>query len=372
LPKGTLIYNKLIEYIRKQYRKRGFTEVISPNVYNKELWETSGHWENYQEHMFCFECDKQQFALKPMNCPGHCLMYKSKIRSYRDLPIRFAEFGVLHRNELHGALTGLTRVRRFQQDDCHIFCTPEQIEQEISGNLDFLREVYGVFGFTFTLSLSTRPKEKFLGTVEMWDNAENALKSVLINFGSEWNIKEGDGAFYGPKIDIQVQDAMARNHQCATIQLDFNLPIRFELEYDSEKEGEKGRPVIVHRAIYGSFERFIAILCEHTFGKWPFWISPRQIMICTINNSVENYAQLVRQRLHDEGFETEVDTSDKTIQKKVRQHQLAQFNYILVVGKEEANEQVVNVRIRDEKKERGKISVDDLIGELKELVKLFK
>jgi len=266
--------------------------------------------------MFVFDCDKQQFALKPMNCPGHCLMFKSIHRSYRELPLRFAEFGVLHRNEVHGSLTGLTRVRRFQQDDCHIFCAPNQIEQEISSNLDFLREVYGIFGFTFTLSLSTRPKEKFLGTVEMWDNAENALRRVLEKFGSPFNIKDGDGAFYGPKIDIQVQDAMERSHQCATIQLDFNLPIRFELEFDTEKEGEKGTPVIVHRAVYGSLERFIAVLCEHLAGKWPFWLSPRQIMICTIKPSHENYGLLVKQKLHDAGFDPELDSSDKTIMKK--------------------------------------------------------
>jgi len=263
-----------------------------------------------------FECDKQVWALKPMNCPGHCLMYKSKNRSYRDLPLRFAEFGVLHRNESHGSLTGLTRVRRFQQDDAHIFCTPEQIEKEITNNLEFFRDVYGVFGFQFTLNLSTRPKDKFLGTIEMWDNAENALKRVLDAFGFKWNIKEGDGAFYGPKIDVTVHDAMGRSHQCATVQLDFNLPIRFDLEFDSEKEGEKRRPVIVHRAIYGSLERFIAILCEHTAGKWPFWLSPRQVMICSVSPSFDQYCNIVKQRLYDSGFEAEVDSGDKTIMKK--------------------------------------------------------
>jgi len=303
--------------------------------------------------MFCFDCDKQLFALKPMNCPGHCLMYKSKNRSYRDLPIRFAEFGVLHRNEVHGSLTGLTRVRRFQQDDCHIFCTPEQIGQEITNNLDFLREVYGIFGFQFSLALSTRPKEKYLGTIEMWDNAENALRNVLDAFGSTWTIKEGDGAFYGPKIDISVQDAMDRSHQCATIQLDFNLPIRFELEFDSEKEGEKGRPVIVHRAVYGSLERFIAILCEHTAGKWPFWLSPRQIMICTISQAFENYALSVKQKLFDAGFEPELDIGDRTVMKKVKVYQ-HQYNYLLVIGKEEESEQTVNVRVRDQKKRKRK------------------
>jgi len=357
-----------------QYRKRGFTEVISPNVFNKELWETSGHWQNYQENMFSFSCDNTQYALKPMNCPGHCLMYKCNHRSYRDLPLRFAEFGVLHRNELHGALTGLTRVRRFQQDDAHIFCRPDQINTEMSNALAFLKDVYGVFGYEFRLELSTRPENKFLGTVEMWNVAEKSLEDALNLFcGPQgWKLNPGDGAFYGPKIDIHIMDAMQRSHQCATIQLDFNLPINFDLEFDTEEEGKKERPVIIHRAVFGSLERFIAILIEHTGGKWPFWLSPRPIMICTINKSLEGYAEKVKQALFDAGFDAEIDIMDSTIAKKVRKYQLAQYNYILVIGKEEEESNTVNVRIRDQKGERGAIGINQLIEEMKELVRQYK
>jgi threonyl-tRNA synthetase len=230
LPRGAHIYNKLIEFIREEYHKRGFQEVITPNVYNSKLWKTSGHWEHYAENMFRFDVEKETFALKPMNCPGHCLMFDMRPRSWRELPLRMADFGVLHRNELSGALSGLTRVRRFQQDDAHIFCTPEQIKSEIHHCLDFLQHVYSVFGFTFKLYLSTRP-EKFLGEIAVWDNAEKQLEESLNEFGSKWVLNPGDGAFYGPKIDIQIMDALRRPHQCATIQLDFQLPERFNLSY---------------------------------------------------------------------------------------------------------------------------------------------
>eukprot|EP00835_Amoeboradix_gromovi_P000351 NODE_12_length_45166_cov_0.552511.p6 type:complete len:565 gc:universal NODE_12_length_45166_cov_0.552511:27322-25628(-) len=265
LPHGTRVYNKLVDYMKEQYRKRGFHEVITPNMYNTRLWETSGHWMNYQENMFSFDVEKEKFALKPMNCPGHCLMFKNRDRSYRELPLRLADFGVLHRNEFSGALSGLTRVRRFCQDDAHIFCTINQIKQEMLGCLDFLKEVYGVFGFKFDLRLSTRP-EKYLGEVETWNEAEKLLQSALDEFGNPWTINEGDGAFYGPKIDITVKDALNRSHQCATIQLDFQLPQRFGLEYRSETGLD--RPVMIHRAILGSVERMFAVLLEHYAGKW--------------------------------------------------------------------------------------------------------
>jgi len=294
-----------------------------------------------------------------------------KKRSYRDLPLRFAEFGVLHRNEEHGSLTGLTRVRRFQQDDCHIFCTHEQIEQEMMSNLDFLKEVYGIFGLKFSLYLSTRPKDKFLGSQEMWDNAENALKKILSSFVSDWKYKDGDGAFYGPKIDIYVEDALGRSYQCATMQLDFNLPERFKLEYDSEVEGVKKTPVIIHRAVLGSIERSIAILCEHTGGKWPFWINPRQIMICTIAPDFDNYALKVKQKLFNAGFDPDVDLSDKTISYKIRQCQMMQYSYILVIGKKEQDQEKVNIRERDILKKRF-ISVEELIEELNENIRQYK
>uniref|UniRef100_A0A8C4HAP1 threonine--tRNA ligase n=1 Tax=Dicentrarchus labrax TaxID=13489 RepID=A0A8C4HAP1_DICLA len=290
LPKGAYLYNTLIEFIRSEYRKRGFQEVVTPNIYNSKLWQTSGHWQHYSENMFSFEVEKETFALKPMNCPGHCLMFDHRPRSWRELPLRMADFGVLHRNELSGALTGLTRVRRFQQDDAHIFCSMDQIEEEIKGCLDFLRTVYEVFGFTFKLNLSTRP-EKFLGDPGVWDQAEKQLENSLNDFGEKWVLNPGDGAFYGPKIDIQIKDAIGRYHQCATIQLDFQLPIRFNLTFVSHDGDDKKRPVIIHRAILGSVERMIAILTENYGGKWPLWLSPHQVMVVPVGPTCEEYAQ---------------------------------------------------------------------------------
>lgn len=371
LPHGTRIYNKLLEFLRGEYRRRGFTEVITPNIYNSKLWETSGHWENFRENMFAFECENQQYALKPMNCPGHCLMFKHRTRSYRELPIRYADFGVLHRNELSGALTGLTRVRRFQQDDAHIFCAASQVETEMEGCLDFLQFVYGIFGFEFSLELSTRPA-KFLGEIAMWDKAEAALKAVLDKFGRPWKLNPGDGAFYGPKIDIHIRDALKRSFQCATIQLDFQLPERFKLEYmTGETDKEMDRPVIIHRAILGSVERMMAILIEHTGGKWPLWLSPRQCLVVPVASAHNEYAEKVRQQIHDAGFYVDADLSDRKLDKKVREGQLAQYNYILVVGKEEMDAGTVNIRTRDNQR-HGTKPTQQLIDELRQLVAEFK
>jgi len=323
--------------------------------------------------MFLFKVEEQDFALKPMNCPGHCLMFGHRSRSYRELPIRFADFGVLHRNELSGALTGLTRVRRFQQDDAHIFCLPSQIKSEISGALKFMQHVYGVFGFEFELELSTRP-EKFLGEASLWDQAEKQLEEVLNDYkaetGKAWKLNPGDGAFYGPKIDIHIFDAMKRGHQCATIQLDFQLPIRFNLEYQDENL-KVVRPVIIHRAIFGSVERFLAIVIEHTGGKWPFWISPRQVIIVPVADAFNTYAEEVRQKIHDAGFFADCDLSDKTLQKKIREVQLAQYNYILVVGDKEKNDKTANVRTRDNAV-HGEKKIDDIIAEFHQLAKEYK
>eukprot|EP00271_Cylindrocystis_brebissonii_P011536 TRINITY_DN29384_c0_g1_i1.p1 TRINITY_DN29384_c0_g1~~TRINITY_DN29384_c0_g1_i1.p1 ORF type:complete len:771 (-),score=164.35 TRINITY_DN29384_c0_g1_i1:568-2880(-) len=347
LPHGARVFNTLVDYIKKQYWKRGYQEVVTPNMFNLDLWKQSGHAQNYAENMFLFEVEKQQFGLKPMNCPGHCLLFGHRVRSYRELPLRIADFGVLHRNELSGALTGLTRVRRFQQDDAHIFCEESQIEQEVLGCLDFLAEAYGIFGFTFALVLSTRP-EKFLGEVSVWDRAEAALSKALDTFGKPWEINPEDGAFYGPKIDITVFDALKRKNQCATIQLDFQLPIRFNLEYSTDEEGgQRKRPVIIHRAILGSVERMFAILLEHYSGKWPFWLSPRQVILCPVSEKHAAYAQEVAKQIHDAGFYVEADVSDRKLQKKVREAQLAQFNYILVLGAEEEAAKSVNIRTRD-------------------------
>jgi threonyl-tRNA synthetase len=316
-PRGAHIYNTLMNFIRDEYRKRGFQEVISPNIYNSKLWQTSGHWQHYAENMFSFEIEKEIFALKPMNCPGHCLIFDNRVRSWRELPLRLADFGVLHRNELSGALTGLTRVRRFQQDDAHIFCAPEQIKSEILAALNFLQHVYTVLGFTMTMCLSTRP-EDYLGELEVWNQAEKALSESLNDFGQPWKINEGDGAFYGPKIDITIMDALKRPHQCATIQLDFQLPIRFNLSYVSES-GDKKRPVIIHRAILGSVERMIAIVTENYAGKWPFWLSPRQIMVVPVGSPFDEYAELVRNKLHEANFMVETDTDPgDTMNKKMK------------------------------------------------------
>ncbi|KAL5682792.1 hypothetical protein ACJX0J_009177, partial [Zea mays] len=335
LPHGARIYNKLMNFMRKQYRDRGYQEVLSPNIYNMQLWETSGHAANYKENMFVFEIEKQEFGLKPMNCPGHCLMFANRVRSYRELPLRMADFGVLHRNELSGALTGLTRVRRFQQDDAHIFCREDQIKDEVKAVLEFINYVYEIFGFKYELELSTRP-EKYLGEIETWNKAEQQLTEALNEFGKPWKINEGDGAFYGPKIDIGVFDALKRKFQCATLQLDFQLPIRFKLTYSAEDEAKIERPVMIHRAILGSVERMFAILLEHYNGKWPLWLSPRQAIVCSVSSGSVEYAKQVLAMLHEADFHVDIDVSDRTIQKKVREAQVAQFNYILVVGAQEA------------------------------------
>uniref|UniRef100_A0A8C5M4N6 threonine--tRNA ligase n=1 Tax=Leptobrachium leishanense TaxID=445787 RepID=A0A8C5M4N6_9ANUR len=366
MPRGAHIYNTLIEFIKSEYQYRHFTEVATPNIYNSKLWEASGHWQHYSDNMFSFEVEKETFALKPMNCPGHCLMFGHRPRSWRELPLRFADFGVLHRNELSGTLSGLTRVRRFQQDDAHIFCTMEQIEDEMKGCLQFLQSVYDVFGFTFQLHLSTRP-ENFLGEIEIWDQAEKQLENSLNDFGQPWKLNPGDGAFYGPKIDITIRDAIGRYHQCATIQLDFQLPIRFNLTYVSKEGDDKKRPVIIHRAILGSVERMIAILCENYGGKWPFWLSPRQVMIVPIGPSCEEYAQQVCKDFFEAGFMADVDVDHScTLNKKIRNAQLAQYNFIFVVGEKEKANNAVNVRTRDNKV-HGEVSVNSAIEKLLKL-----
>lgn len=346
LPHGAMIYNKLVDFMRQEYLKRGYQEVITPNVYNVDLWKQSGHFANYKDNMFMFDCEGVQFGIKPMNCPGHCVMFGSFIRSYRDLPVRWADFGVLHRNEASGALSGLTRVRRFQQDDAHIFCRRDQLREEVSGVLDLLRHTYGVFGFTFELQLSTRP-EKYLGEMELWDEAELALADCLDEFGEPWTINAADGAFYGPKIDIKLTDALRRKHQCATIQLDFQLPIRFNLQY-KDSDNEHRRPVIIHRAIFGSVERMIAVLTEHTGGKWPFWISPRQICVVPLTHAFDEPARALCERIRARGYLADFDDSDNQMKKKVFNAQAMQYNYVLVYGAAEQETGILALRPRGE------------------------
>ncbi|GFH53471.1 hypothetical protein CTEN210_09947 [Chaetoceros tenuissimus] len=364
LPRGARIYNKLIDFIKKHYWEKGYDEIITPNIYNLDLWHQSGHALHYQDAMFSFDVEGATWAMKPMNCPGHCLMFGNSIRSYRDLPLRLADFGVLHRNELSGALTGLTRVRRFQQDDAHIYCRDDQIEQEVLGALNFMKEVYDVFGMTYKLELSTRPK-KALGELALWERAETALANAMDEFAGKggWRVNPGDGAFYGPKIDIKVMDAMERVHQCATVQLDFQLPIRFDLKYSTgskEKGKEFARPVMVHRAMLGSVERMFAVLCEHWGGKWPFWISPRQVMLVPVHAEFVEYCEGVRQKLHDNGFYAEVDSSKSTFQKKVRNAQVDQYNFQLIVGKSEVENGSVNIRTRDNEV-KGEMKIDEFV-----------
>ncbi|KAF8579070.1 tars protein [Ramaria rubella] len=377
LPHGTRIYNALMELMRSEYRKRNYQEVISPNMYNSKLWQTSGHWQNYKEDMFLLDVEKEQFALKPMNCPGHCLIFDSRDRSYKELPIRMAEFGVLHRNEASGALTGLTRVRRFVQDDTHIFCTPQQIGEEIAGLFDFLQHVYGIFGFEFQLELSTRP-EKFLGEIETWNVAEKQLSDALEKFHpGKWELNEGDGAFYGPKIDIKIRDALRRSFQCATIQLDFQLPVKFNLKYRSAEDHDAGaadrapnRPVMIHRAILGSLERFIGIVTEHFAGKWPFWMSPRQVLLIPVAAPYKEYASEIADRLSALGLWTDVDNGDNTLPKKIRNGEIAQYNFIFVVGQDELDSRSVNVRNRDDVGTKARSEVVPLVVVEKQLVSL--
>lgn len=387
LPAGTRIFNALQKLLRAEYRKRNYQEVQTPNMYDVSLWKTSGHFQHYADDMFQLNVEKKNWALKPMNCPGHFLLFGHRERSYRELPLRIADFGVLHRNEASGALSGLTRVRKFQQDDTHIFCTEDQIRGEMENLFDFLQSVYGLFGFSFSLKLSTRP-EKYMGKLSEWDYAEDQLKQALTKFcGKEWTIDEGDGAFYGPKIDIQLEDSLGRQFQCATIQLDYQASQNFKLSYQTNerqdknteevvKEGELGpgrsRPVVIHRAIIGSFERFLGILIEHFAGKWPFWISPRQVIIVPVMPQLNEYAEEVKSIFAADKLHVEVDTSGNTLQKKIRNATLSQANFIFVVGQQEMESRSVNCRARDDPSSHAKgvmVSIDEMREKLRILRK---
>lgn len=379
LPNGTHVVNKLISFLRTQYQQYGFREVLTPTIYKRSLWEISGHWQNYKDDMYEVSGrgatgdteggevgEDESYGLKPMNCPGHCLMFKSQNHSYRELPVRYADFSPLHRNEVSGSLSGLTRVRRFHQDDGHIFCRPQQIKREIASALGFVDMVMTTFGLgPYRLVLSTRPEKDFIGSVEMWDSAEGQLRKALDNSGREWALNEGDGAFYGPKIDIQLQDQAGKYHQLSTIQLDMNLPQRFELEYQVA-EGEedynpatpgKTTPVLIHRAIFGSLERFLALLLEQYAGRWPFWLSPRQGIILTVNQDeavvqqaheacakIAGFQALLSEHTSsassppkplssvDSTFMIDVDTSSQTLGKKIQRAKQMKYNLIFILG----------------------------------------
>lgn len=425
LPNGQRIFNRLQTFLRGEYWRRGYEEVQTPNMFDFDLWHTSGHAANYKENMFQLQVEGREYGLKPMNCPSHCLMFASRVRSHRELPWRLADFGVLHRNELSGSLGGLTRVRRFQQDDSHIFCLQEQVRDEVYNFLQFMKHVYDIFGFTYELDLSTRP-ENYLGEIEQWDIAESMLTDALVEFTGKqcgekggWALNPGDGAFYGPKIDIKLYDALRRRHQCATLQLDFQLPVRFNLQVQSktghgaaapaestevakveateaatatpapaengtdngdarapDHDEEAGatapklkagfeRPVIIHRAIYGSLERFFAILIEHYGGYWPFWLSPRQSIVVPISEKFMDYAREVQAAIRSHEYYIDLDTSDRTIGKKMAEARNMYYNTILVVGEKEVEDRTVNMRVRGVE-ETKTLSVEDVLGQFKE------
>ncbi|MBI4150307.1 threonine--tRNA ligase [Candidatus Woesearchaeota archaeon] len=362
LPKGTIIYNELLSFLREEYRKRGYQEVITPQLFNKALWETSGHWSHFKQDMFVFNVEEEEFSLKPMNCPSHVLIYKSQLRSYRDLPLRLADFCFLHRNELRGVLGGMTRVRKMSQDDAHVFCTPEQINAEIEKLLDFIRYVYiDVFSFTFHAKLSTRPQE-FMGDSKVWDKAEKALEDSLKKTKLPYEIKKGEGAFYGPKIDFDVKDALGRDWQLATIQLDFQMPLRFGAEYEGA-DGKRHAVVMIHRAILGSLERFLGVMVEHYAGKFPLWLSPVHVKILTVADRHKDYAEQVCKQFFDAGLRVAIDDRSESIPKKVREAQLEQVNYILVVGDQEIKNKTVTVRTRNNEVV-GEKKVDELVKAL--------
>jgi threonyl-tRNA synthetase len=344
LPKGTVLWNTLADYMRSVLIPAGYTEVKAPIIFNKALWETSGHWQHYRENMFVIESGEEQMALKAMNCPGHMLIFDSEVRSYRDLPMRLHEQTPLHRNEASGVLGGLTRVRQFSQDDGHCFITEEQIASEVEALLRLVKRVYDDFGLEYTAKLSTRP-EQFLGEVATWDHAEAALKQALEATAQPHTINEGDGAFYGPKIDFDITDAIGRKWQCATIQLDYQMPQRFGLKYVGADNAEH-QPVMIHRAIFGSLERFIAILIEHYVGAFPLWLAPVQVAVLPIADRHLDYARQVHSHLGAAGLRVEVDERQEKIGYKIREAQLQKVPYMLVVGDKEADQGSVSVRSR--------------------------
>lgn len=345
--KGTFIYNKLAGFMREKLAARNYEENRTPIMLNKELWLKSGHWDHYKENMYFTKIDEGDFALKPMNCPGNLLIYKSRAHSYRELPIKAGEFGLVHRHELSGVLSGLFRVRAFVQDDAHIFCTEEQLQEQIIELIELTDEVYSAFGFDYLVELSTKP-EKAMGDKKIWDKAEKALKDALNKKKLDFTINPGEGAFYGPKVDFHLKDAIGRTWQCGTIQADFSMPEKFDLTYEG-KDGRKHRPVMLHRTILGSFERFIGILIEHYAGKFPMWLSPVQVRILTIADRHNKYAETVLDELKSAGLRAELDTRALTMGKKIREAELSKVNYIIVVGDKEMEAKKVNIRTRDNK-----------------------
>lgn len=362
-PKGMILRNILESFWKEEHTKREYGEIKTPLILNEELWHQSGHWDHYQENMYFTKIDDGDYAIKPMNCPGSILVYKSQMYSYRDFPLRLGELGLVHRHELSGALHGLMRVRSFTQDDAHIYCLPSQIKNEIKGVIDLADYIYSVFGFKYRVELSTRP-ENSMGSEEQWDLATDSLREVLEEKGIDFIINEGDGAFYGPKIDFHLEDAIGRTWQCGTIQLDFQMPERFDLSY-IDKDNEKKRPVMVHRTILGSMERFMGILIEHYAGRFPVWLAPVQVSILPISDKFNDYAYELREEMRSKGIRVEIDDRAEKIGYKIREAQLKRVPYMLVVGEKEVEDRLVSVRNRDQG-DLGQMAVDAFVERLLE------
>lgn len=350
-PHGMILWNKMLDFWRALHTEAGYTEIKSPVMMDRSLWEQSGHWENYRENMYVSEIDERVFALKPMNCPACMLYYASYKHSYRDLPLRIGEIGNVHRHELSGSLSGLLRVRCFHQDDAHIFMKPDDIEEEIIGVLKLVDQLYTPFGLNYHLELSTRPESKTIGSDEDWAMTTAALRSALTKWGRDYKVNEGDGAFYGPKIDIHVQDTLKRSWQCGTIQLDMSLPERFNLEY-RDSDGSTKRPIMIHRALYGSIERFMAIIIEHFAGRFPFWLNPRQIRVIPVADRHIPFSKEVQAACRKRGLLCDIDTSNESVSKKIRLAQMEQVNYMITLGDQECEEKTLSLRTRSGKQHK--------------------
>ncbi|MCT4613201.1 MAG: threonine--tRNA ligase, partial [Clostridia bacterium] len=344
LPKGMVLKNTLIDFWREEHKKAGYEEISTPIILNRTLWETSGHWDHYRENMYTVQIDKEDYAIKPMNCPGGMLVYKNKPHSYKEFPIRTGELGLVHRHELSGALHGLMRVRNFTQDDAHIFMLPEQIKDEIKGVIKLIDKFYTLFGFEYSVELSTKPEDS-MGSEEDWDLATNSLENALKEMNIEYSINEGDGAFYGPKIDFHLKDCLGRTWQCGTVQLDFQLPERFNLEY-IDRDGSKKQPVMIHRVVLGSIERFIGIITEHFAGAFPTWLAPVQVKILPISDKYNDYSFVVANKLEKLGIRVEVDTRAEKTGFKIREAQLEKSPYMLILGEQEEANSSLSVRSR--------------------------
>lgn len=363
LPHGMHIWNALIKYWQELHKRENYLEIKTPQIMTRELWETSGHWYHYRDNMYTFEVEGRDFALKPMNCPGCMLYYKSEVHSYRELPLRIAEFGVVHRYEQSGAISGLVRVRGFHQDDAHIFMRPQDIRSEILKALNLALEIYDIFNLKCHMELSTRPLEGTIGSDEDWEMTTQALRDALDSSGAAYRINEGDGAFYGPKIDLHINDALGRTWQCGTIQLDMSLPEKFDLEYVDE-HGSRVRPIMIHRALFGAIERFFGILIEHFAGKFPLWLSPRAIRLINVADRHLEYAEELNKLFKKEGFSTSLDASNESVSKKIRQAQLEQVNYILTIGDREVENHTLSLRTRDNVV-HGEINPQEFIEKIK-------